>query len=124
MPGEDDIFPGMAEKGARTSLGPIDTSTADGVLTVLVHKEFDSGNIHQDWAQSVQVMHPGPFARIVVDCSQCGLLSSTFFAGIMQLQQHFGAQGCPPLVLHQPDPRIVKNLQILRLHTFFTIIPR
>lgn len=105
-------------------LRAIDMAVADGVLTILVHKEFDSGNVHQDWAQQVQVLHPGPFAKVVVDCSQCGLLSSTFFAGIMQLQQHYGGQGMPPLVLEKPDPRIVKNLTILRLHTFFTIVPR
>lgn len=100
------------------------TNAVDGVLTILVHKEFDSGNVHQDWAQQVQVMHPGPFTKVVVDCSQCGLLSSTFFAGIMQLRQFYGEQGVPPLVLDRPDPRIVKNLTILRLHAFFTIIPR
>jgi hypothetical protein len=32
--------------------------------------------------------------------------------------------GCPKLVLDRPDQRIVKNLQILRLHTFFDIIAR
>lgn len=102
----------------------VDTAVADGALTITVHREFDSGNVHQDWAQQVQVLHPGPFARIVVDCSGCGLLSSTFFAGIMQLQQHYGAQGCPKLVLDRPDPRIVKNLSILRLASFFDIVPR
>lgn len=102
----------------------VDSLSKDGVLTVLVRKEFDSGNVHQDWAQQVQIMHPGPYTSVVVDCSNCGLLSSTFFAGIMQLQQHYGAQGSAPLVLDRPDPRIVKNLQILRLHLFFNILPR
>jgi len=114
----------MAERGPKGPLGAIGTSVADGELTVLVHKEFDSGNVHQDWAQSVQVMHPGPFTKVVVDCSECGLLSSTFFAGIMQLHQYYTGIGCPPLVLQRPDPRIVKNLTILRLNSFFTIIPR
>ena len=103
---------------------PVDTLVVDDVLRITVRKEFDSGNVHQDWAQSVQVMRPGPYARVVVDCSQCGLLSSTFFAGIMQLQQHYGAQGMPKLVLEKPDPRLVKNMQILRLATYFEIVPR
>jgi anti-anti-sigma regulatory factor len=114
----------MVENGLSNPLRTIDTSVHDGELTITVHKEFDSGNVHQDWAQQVQVMRPGPFSKVIVDCSECGLLSSTFFAGIMQLQMYYAAQGAPPLVLHQPDPRIVKNLTILRLHTFFTVVPR
>ncbi len=105
-------------------LRAVDTVLKDDVLTVIVRKEFDSGNVHQDWAQQVQLMHPGPFAKVMVDCSACGLLSSTFFAGIMQLNQYYAEAGCPKLVLDRPDPRIVKNLQILRLHTFFDIIAR
>ena len=114
----------MTDEGSNNPLRAVDTQLKDGVLTVTVRKEFDSGNVHQDWAQQVQMLHPGPFAKVVVDCSACGLLSSTFFAGIMQLQQHYGEQGCPKLVLNRPDQRIVKNLQILRLHTFFDIIVR
>lgn len=114
----------MPEAGSPSPARAVATSTFNGVLTVLMRKEFDSGNAHQDWAQQVQVMHPGPFSSVMVDCSGCGLLSSTFFAGIMQLQQYYGAQGSPPLVLDRPDPRIIKNLQILRLHLFFDIRPR
>jgi len=114
----------MSDAGSIHPLRAVDTAATDGVLTITVRKEFDSGNVHQDWAQQIQILHPGPFSRVVVDCSGCGLLSSTFFAGIMQLQQHYGGQGAPRLVLDRPDPRIVKNLQILRLHTFFDIVPR
>lgn len=117
------ILPGMTEVGSNP-LRAVDTAVKDGVLTVTVRKEFDSGNVHQDWAQQVQLLHPGPFAKVLIDCSACGLLSSTFFAGIMQLNQYYGEVGCPKLVLDRPDPRIVKNLQILRLHTFFDIIAR
>ncbi len=114
----------MSEASSNFPLRAVDTQVFDGVLTVIVRKDFDSGNVHQDWAQQVQIMRPGPFTKVVIDCSNCGLLSSTFFAGVMQLQQHYGAQGVPPLVLDRPDARIVKNLQILRLAQFFTIIPR
>jgi hypothetical protein len=118
------MFPTMPEANAHQLARAVDTSSKGGTLTIVVRKEFDSGNVHQDWAQQVQVMHPGPFTSVVVDCSNCGLLSSTFFAGIMQLQHHYGAQGSAPLTLDRPDPRIIKNLQILRLHQFFDIRPR
>jgi len=114
----------MPEADSSHNVRAVDTEINDGVLTVIVRKEFDSGNVHQDWAQQVQVLRPGPFSKVVVDCSACGLLSSTFFAGIMQLQQYYGANNGPRVILDRPDPRIVKNLQILRLHQFFTILSR
>ncbi len=115
---------GMPDSGGKSSLRAIGTDVFDGVMSITVGKDFDSGNVHQDWAQQVQVMRPGPFGKVVIDCSACGLLSSTFFAGIMQLHMFYTGQGIPPIVLDRPDPRIVKNLQLLRLHTYFTIIPR
>jgi anti-anti-sigma regulatory factor len=117
------MLSGMTEVSSNP-LRAVDTVAKDGTLTVIVRKEFDAGNVHQDWAQQIQIMHPGPYTLVTVDCSACGLLSSTFFAGIMQLQSHYGEQGSPPLVLFKPDPRIVKNLTILRLNSFFNIIAR
>ena len=116
----------MAELGHTMSgIGkPVDTAVTDGILTVTVRKEFDAGNIHQDWAQSVQVMHPGPFTGVVFDLSQCGLVSSTFFAGLIQLHQHYTAQGVPPLTIRHPDPRVARNLKALRLDSLFKIEPR
>lgn len=97
---------------------------ADGQLMVTLPRNFDAGNVHQDWAQQVQVLHPGPFSRIVIDCSRCAALSSTFFAGLMQLHHHYRAQGTPPIRLLRPDPRVVRNITILRLHVYFDIVPR
>ena len=65
----------------------VDTIVLGGILIVTVRKEFDAGNVHQDWAQSVQVMRPGPYPQVIFDLSQCGLVSSTFFAGLIQLHQ-------------------------------------
>lgn len=99
----------------------VQTAVADGVLTLTVSREFDSGNAHQDWAQQIQTLHPGPFTRVAIDCSGCGLLSSTFFAGIMQLKQHYGQT---EIALLKPDPRVVRNLSMLKLAQFFTIVAR
>lgn len=113
----------MAESDNPTSISTraITTALAGGVLTVTVRKDFDAGNIHQDWAQSVQVMHPGPYTQVVFDLSQCGLVSSTFFAGLIQLHQHYTAQGVPPLTIRHPDSRVARNLRALRLESLFTI---
>lgn len=102
----------------------VDTIVVDDVLTVTVRKEFDAGNIHQDWAQSVQIMRPGPYAKVVFDLSLCGLVSSTFFAGLIQLHQHYTGQGVPPLTIHHPDPRVARNLKALRMESLFKIEPR
>lgn len=120
------MLPDMAELGHyMAGIGkPVDTTVSDNVLTVTVRKEFDAGNIHQDWAQSVQVMHPGPFAGVVFDLSQCGLVSSTFFAGLIQLHQHYAALGMPRLVIRHPDQRVSRNLKALRLDVLFKIEPR
>ena len=102
----------------------LSTTVEGDVLTISLSKEFDSGNIHQDWAQSIQVMHVGPYAKIIFDLSRCGSLSSTFFAGLFQLHLFYSAKGVPPIVLSKPDSRMVRNLQALRLAELFTVDPR
>lgn len=114
----------MPVTGGSPANRAVDTNVVGNELLITVRKEFDAGNVHQDWAQSVQVMHPGAFERIVFDLSACGLLSSTFFAGLMQLYTHYSATGKPVMVLRHPDPRVVRNLKALRLDKFFTVEPR
>jgi anti-anti-sigma regulatory factor len=99
-----------------------DISSVPGeVLTIAIRKEFDFGNLHQDWAQSIATQHPGPFRQIRIDLSQCGLVSSTFFAGVVQLHHSFNPDGTKPIVLVRPDPRLVRNLAMLRLDKLFII---
>lgn len=124
LPHSTRYTPAMPEPGRSVPNRAVDTQAAGDVLTVTVRKEFDAGNVHQDWAQQVQIMHPGPYAKVVFDLSPCGLLSSTFFAGLMQLHGFYGTQGPTVIVLHHPDPRVVRNLKILRLDRFMTIEPR
>src|SRR4051812_27402176 len=100
------------------------TSAAGGALTIAIRKEFDSGNLHQDWAQSILTMYPGPFTTVRIELSKCGLVSSTFFAGLVQLHFALNADGTKPLVLVKPDPRLVRNLTMLQLNTLFSIEPR
>ena len=107
-----------------TKNGAIATSVDGNVLTITLRKEFDSGNIHQDWAQTIQIMHVGPYDKVIFDLSLCGSLSSTFFAGLFQLHLFYSAKGMPPIVLSKPDSRMARNLQALRLAELFTIEPR
>jgi len=93
-------------------------------LTVTIRKEFDFGSLHQDWAQSITTQYPGPFKQVRVDLSLCGLVSSTFFAGVVQLHHAFNPTGATPLRLIKPDPRLVRNLTMLRLDKLFVIEKR
>lgn len=100
---------------------------ADGIgrmLLVTIRKEFDFGNLHQDWAVSVVSQAPGPFSEVVLDLAQCGLVSSTFFAGLLQLRAHYCTKGAAPLLLRHPDPRVLRNLSVMRLDALFRIEPR
>ena len=100
------------------------TSIPGDSLTVTIRKEFDFGSLHQDWAQSIATQYPGPFKQVRVDLSLCGLVSSTFFAGVVQLHHAFNPTGATPLALIKPDPRLVRNLTMLRLDKLFVIVNR
>lgn len=116
----------MADPG-NSPPGPpraVDTSVVNDILLITVRKEFDAGNIHQDWAQSVQVMHPGPYTSVVFNLAQCGLVSSTFFAGLIQLHLHYSGLGMAQLVVQHPDSRVIRNLKALRMDSLFNIVPR
>lgn len=105
-------------------LRPFDVVAGDGVLTITIRKEFDFGSLHQDWAHTVLTLHPGPYVTVRLDMQLCGLVSSTFFAGLMQLHFHYTATGTKPIILDRPDPRVVRNLQTMRMQDFFVIVAR
>jgi hypothetical protein len=107
--------------GSETSLRPFTASSKDGVLTIVIEREFDFGSLHQDWAVSILSQYPGPFRTVRMDMTKCGRVSSTFYAGLMQLHFAYNASGQSPIVLVKPDPRMVANLKILHLQSYFTV---
>ena len=105
-------------------LKPFDVLSQGGILTITIRKEFDFGSLHQDWAHSIITLHPGPYDQVRLDMSQCGLVSSTFFAGLMQMHFHYTGTGSRPLHLVHPDPRVVRNLGIMRMTPLFVVEDR
>ncbi len=97
------------------------TFVAGAVLNIVFGKELDFGSLHQDWAHFILARHAGPFKGVVIDLSKCGRVSSTFYAGIMQLHFSYNASGESPLKLLHPDPRMLTNLKILHLEKYFVI---
>lgn len=112
----------MADADARRAYDLI--SVPGETLTVTIRKEFDLGSLHQDWAHSIVAQFSGPYRQVRIDLSECGLLSSTFFAGVVQLHHAFNPAGKTPLALIHPDPRLVRNLTMLRLDKLFVIESR
>lgn len=105
----------------EADLRPFTSSAKDGVLTIVIEREFDFGSLHQDWAVSILSRHPGPFAKVLMDMTKCGRVSSTFYAGLMQLHFAYNASGSNPITLVKPDPRMLTNLRILHLEQYFVI---
>lgn len=101
-----------------------DVNLSGETLTVVIRKEFDFGSLHQDWAHHIIRQHGGPFTTVAVDMGHVGLVSSTFFAGLMQLHFHYTRSGSQPILLVKPDVRVVRNLKIMRMDTLVTIDPR
>jgi hypothetical protein len=100
-------------KPVNLEIRAYDALVHEGVLTVTVRKEFDAADLAQDWARKLAISYPGPFKQVMFNLSHCGLVSSTFFAGLLQLHQHFNSDGAHARIrLLFPDPRIVKNLKI------------
>jgi hypothetical protein len=113
-----------SESPAEKLRRAVDIQVDGSAMCVIVQREFDSGNLHQDWAHSVIALHPGPFKQVTVDAGLCGLLSSTFFAGLIHLHQYYVPRGSAPIILRHPDPRVVRNLKTLRLDRALVIEPR
>lgn len=107
--------------GFETGLRPFSSKAKDGVLDIVIEREFDFGSLHQDWAVTILTMHPGPFTRVRMDMTKCGRVSSTFYAGLMQLHFAYNASGASPITLVKPDPRMVTNLKILHLEPYFVV---
>ncbi len=107
--------------GSETDLRPFSSAAKDGQLNIVIEREFDFGSLHQDWAVSILSRHPGPFTKVQMDMTKCGRVSSTFYAGLMQLHFAFNSSGSRPIVLIKPDPRMVANLKILHLDPYFVI---
>lgn len=99
-----------------------DVTREGDVLTVAIRREFDVGALSQDWALRLAKQWPGPFREVRIDLGDCGVVGSTFFAGLIQL--HHAYPGAGGLRLVRPDPRLVRNLVMLRLDTMFRVEPR
>ncbi len=109
---------------AEPTLRAYDSLVEGNNLLVVIRKEFDFGNLHQDWAHQIIRQYPGPYATVRIDLSSIGLVSSTFFAGLLQFYFHYVEGKSSTLTLMKPDSRVIRNLAVMRMEKFFRIEPR
>jgi hypothetical protein len=109
--------------GAEIDMKAFGAFVANNTLHITVEKEFDFNSLHQGWATFVKNNFPGPYAAVEIDMSKCGRVTSTFYAGLMQLNFAYQSQNGKPIRLLKPDPRTLMNLKILHLDKQLDIIP-
>jgi anti-anti-sigma regulatory factor len=97
------------------------TTVTGDTLTILIRKEFHFSEFHREWAKVMVGLHPGPFRKVIFDLAHCGSVSSTFFAGLVQLHQAYTSAKSEPIELRNPDPRVARNLTMLHLDQLFVI---
>lgn len=107
---------------SNDAMGAFEAEVVGTTLQVAIRREFDSGQMTHDWAFRLLSAHPGPFREVRIDLSRCVRVSSTFFAGMVQLHAAYTSKGAKPLVLIKPDPATVKNLKVLHLDQLFFIV--
>jgi hypothetical protein len=108
--------------GIELDLKAFTAFVVNNKLHITIEKGFDFSSLHQGWAAMVMNKFAGPYEAIEIDMSKCGRVTSTFYAGIMQLNFSYQARGCPRIRLLQPDPRTLTNLKILHLDKQFDVV--
>lgn len=106
LPNPDDCGYSLAETGS--------------VLTVTMHKRFDSLHRVDRWAQRLVNAAPPPYDEVRIDLAGFTLISSTIIAGLVYLYDHYANQGPGRIVLVNAGERVHHCLQMTRLDSFFT----
>jgi hypothetical protein len=106
----------------QDTMGAFEAEVVGTTLKVAIRREFDNGQMTHDWAIRLINAHPGPFHEVRIDLSRCVRVSSTFFAGMVQLHAAYTGKGAKPLVLVNADPATVKNLKVLHLDKLFFFV--
>lgn len=98
---------------------PVDMEIRDGELHISVRREFDEGARNASWADTVIDACPGPYRQVVIDLHHRPMISSTFFAGSLQLREHYGKSGRVVVRLVNVSDRIRRTLEMMGLHSVF-----
>jgi hypothetical protein len=93
----------------------------DDCLCILIRSRFDHENKGQPWAGEIITYYQQPLKRLEVDFIHCSIVSSTVFAGLIQLHQGFRDRCSDGIHLMNVGPQVQRSLQMLRIDSMFTI---
>ena len=98
-----------------------EVSKRGNVLTVLVRKKFDAENKGRGWAKPIIAAHPEELGSLVIDFGTNSIISSSVYAGLIELYQAFGSRCKDGVQLVNCSEAIVRALKMLHIDTFFQI---
>jgi anti-anti-sigma regulatory factor len=99
----------------------VDVEIQDGRLLLTPGRDFDENAQHVDWAQQIIRSSPGPFSAVIIDLGNRPMISSTFFAGMLQLIDHYQSDTLQRLELHGVSSRIVRTIEMMNMSDAFSI---
>lgn len=116
MPGDDSTF-------YEDDLSGYDLVVDDGVMTVTIRKNFDRETRSADWVGRIVLDHNEAYQRVVIDMGHCVIVSSSLYAGIIRMAQHYNPllPDGRKVALRQISQLVDRTLQTLRVHDLFEV---
>ena len=90
-------------------------------LVINIRKTFDHENKGRSWAKPIIECFPAPFASLIVDFGTNKIISSSVYAGLVELYQAFHQRCEDGFHLRNCSPAIERAIKMLHLDSFFTI---
>ncbi|MFW5846191.1 MAG: hypothetical protein ACOCXJ_08185 [Planctomycetota bacterium] len=91
------------------------------VLRIRIRSTFDRENRGRPWANDIVNAFTMPLERLEVDFEHATIVSSTVFAGLVQLYQGFQGRVNDGVHLTHVGTQVLRSLKMLKLDPLFTI---
>jgi anti-anti-sigma regulatory factor len=95
--------------------------TDDLVVRLTIRGTFDRENKGKPWASEVIEVYNEPILRLEVDFRHTIIVSSTVFAGLVQLYHGFHEKSAEGIYLTNVGTQVLRSLKMLKLDSLFTI---
>lgn len=93
-----------------------------GVLVIRMRNQ-GSYSLEANWWTEILTRCPGPYQGLWIDLFGCSVVSSSFFAGALQLIDHYRNDQLTTISLLNASDRIVRLIDIMNLSGYFTVRP-
>lgn len=109
-----DLLPRPEECGFEVSF-------EENNLVVKIRKRFDAENSGRSWAKPIIQAYPVPFTTLIIDFGTNQIISSSVYAGLIELYQSFHSRCEQGVHLRNCSEAIVRALKMLHIDSFFTV---